>query len=63
MKNTFITYGLHPELAAVLSAMEGAVGENIEENLFASSADKKYVGKKTLEEYILNNRDLWLVKQ
>ncbi|KAF8198647.1 hypothetical protein BJ912DRAFT_1030189 [Pholiota molesta] len=62
VEKIFIGYGLSDKFAAGYSNMENNVSKGVEENLFNSSDDKKFVGKRRLEEYIRANRVLW-VKQ
>ncbi|KAF8189351.1 hypothetical protein BJ912DRAFT_850807 [Pholiota molesta] len=56
----FTGYGVSDEYAAGYVDMEINVSKGIEENLFNSSDDKKFVGKRRLEEYIRANRALWI---
>lgn len=60
MKGIYTSYGLPEEYATVLSAMEGKIADQVEEGLFNGSVEKKFVGKRTLGEYIQENRELWI---
>ncbi|KAF8189350.1 hypothetical protein BJ912DRAFT_1059180 [Pholiota molesta] len=46
--------------AAYYANMENNASKGVEEDLFNSSDDKKFVGKRRLEEYIRANRELWI---
>jgi hypothetical protein len=46
--------------AAYYANMENNASKGVEEDLFNSSDDKKFVGKRRLEDYIRANRELWI---
>lgn len=59
-KQVFIQNGLTPELAGRLAQMEVRVGQGSEAKYFNESADRKFVGKHTLKEFLEANRAVWM---
>ncbi|KAF9482673.1 NAD(P)-binding protein [Pholiota conissans] len=56
----FTTFGITPVHADLLASMEQAVADGVEEGLFNSSPDKKYLGTYKLSDYIRENKELWI---
>lgn len=62
-EETYVTFGVSREHAKLLASTDGAVAKGFEESLFKNTpAERKYIGKQTLPDYIRNNRDLWLTQ-
>lgn len=61
-EQTFVTFGVSLEHSRLLASMEEAVSNGIEEGLFNSPAEKKYIGKHKLSDYIRENKALWITE-
>jgi hypothetical protein len=59
-RQLYLEEGLELEYAEYLVTVESEVGRGVEEDIFNAAADKKFVGKHTLCEYIEANRDIWI---
>ena len=59
-EQTFVTFGVSPEHSKLLASMEDAVSNGVEEGLFNSPAEKKYIGRHKLSDYIRENKALWI---
>lgn len=59
LKNMYLNFGIRGDHAGRLAEADSLIANHFEENVFNSSADKKFVGKHTLEEYIRKNREMW----
>ncbi|KAF4616948.1 hypothetical protein D9613_008545 [Agrocybe pediades] len=59
-KEKYQSIGVPPELARILTFLEGLVKEGKEAAFVDEPAERKYVGKQTLEQYFRANRDLWV---
>lgn len=59
-KDIFLREGFEPEYADDLVAVELEAARGVEEDIFNTDEDKKFVGKHTLREYLEANRDIWI---
>ncbi|KJA23919.1 hypothetical protein HYPSUDRAFT_201042 [Hypholoma sublateritium FD-334 SS-4] len=60
LKNIYLNFAIRGEHAGRLAEADSFIANHSEEDIFNSSADKKFVGKHTLEEYIRHNRERWI---
>ena len=61
-KEIFLGEGFDPEYADDLVNVELEAARGVEEDIFNTDEDKKFVGKHKLREYLESNRVIW-VKQ
>ena len=61
-KEIFLGEGFDPEYADDLVTVELEAARGVEEDIFNTDEDKKFVGKHKLREYLESNRVIW-VKQ
>ena len=59
-KEIFLELEFEPEYADDLVTVELEAARGIEEDIFNVDEDKKFVGKHTLREYFVSNRDIWV---
>lgn len=52
--------GLPEDYAGVLAYSESLIAKGEEERIFAISPPKKRTGKRTLREFVEQNKDVWL---
>ncbi|KAF9470213.1 NAD(P)-binding protein [Pholiota conissans] len=60
LEKIFAGFGVTQQYAEGYANLEKEVSLGLEEKLFNSTNHQKFIGKRTLEEYIKANRDLWI---
>jgi hypothetical protein len=60
LKEIFLGMGFEPEYADDLVTMEMGTARGVEEDIFNADDSRKFVGKHTLCEYLVANKDIWV---
>ena len=59
-KEIFLEQGFEPDYADDMITVELEAARGVEEDIFNVEEDKKFVGKRTLIEYLEFNQDIWV---
>ena len=60
LKEIFLEEGLEPEYAVCMVNIQLEAARGTEEDIFNMNENKKFVGKRTLREYLEFNKDIWV---
>ena len=60
LKEIFLEEGLEPEYAVCMVNIQLEAARGTEEDIFNMDENKKFVGKRTLREYLEFNKDIWV---
>ena len=60
LKEIYLEDGLEPEYAVCMVNIQLEAARGTEEDIFNMDENKKFVGKRTLIEYLEFNQDIWV---
>lgn len=59
-EDLYVEHGVSRDYAHMLAVLTGIAGDGKEEVFFHEPAERKLIGKRTVKEYIRENRSVWL---